>query len=986
MPAEEAIAFLADMISEDPSDTETSHYGQEAMETEYDFISMVQDFYTSEEITDNPACGKCKLRNDEDWEKKLELPRLVLKQGVHWPDDPIRLVLISEGPEDVDYQGNRLLFTLIDQVFDGTPPPMLWIPAVRCMSDDKKAATAKTQEHCTNLFLRRVLLSENMIANDALIIAIGSGAWKALHSCADGKPKPASVNDVHGLPSKLTFSGQDIMEAEIASRELDIMPVLHPSYILKNMRRMDDIATDFQKIRNVLASGWNALAIMEGQKLIKDKAKLMTSPLTCKEVEDIADEIFTLSKGGEIVMDVESRSTKLASTGNYLTLTGFGASETRAFQFADEAMSFTKPILRLLKEKGASIVGQNIYFDFMMLFKQRLIDGIHDLPETHRDTMIMHQLIDENSPAGLKTMVQQYFGIPDWSNFLPSNVDYGKIPLEQLTPYHACDLCYNKKLYHHLQEIIDLEEVSGTWVIDYVELMHTVDRILLGASISGMKLNVPYMAQLERQYTQQMEELRNWFDQPLFQRVAASLDGMDKELKGTISGSLCEYPLAEEYDVEKHKFNPASTQQLGAYLAIALDPKTKTTLFKKIGRSLRTPKGAISLNEANLEAIKTNLSLTEVLMREHQHVIEALGKVLEYREKSKIFGTYVTGMTKHMWPDECVRAQWKVRGTVTGRLSCSDPNLQQVHRDKAIKNIFIPKREGWLFMQFDLSQAEMRGLASVTGDEALAAGYRKGLDMHKYVASKAFGVSYEQVTKDQRQAAKGIGFASIYGSSAYGLAAKNGLPVDKCQELLDNFFAEFPKVQPWIKCQHYMQQTEGHVVGILGRKRHLPAHLAREDGGADLLRECQNYSIQNLASDFNLLILVALMTRKLDEWRLREGRDPDAVVNFVNTVHDSLIFEVQPMYAADLAEAYYEALGEVNELYREVVGEAWVDMAGDMEIGPAWGSLVGCNLVLDGDETCVMIPVQVPATEEQDAYMTEQTIAYYFADYLEPKD
>lgn len=975
MQVDTIIGFPTDLLeATDPAYITTSTYGKEAMEQEYDFIDFIPELYEGEG-PENEQCGKCKRKDSKDCTTTFALPRIVIKDSNPLPDDPIRLVVLSEGPEDIDYQGNKLLFTLFDQVFDGNPPPILWLPAVRCLT--AKAPTATIQTFCASTYLKQILLSTYLVASDALIVAVGSNAWKSLHAIAIGQPKPASVNDIHGLPSRLSFEGNDIAgNITDSPRELDIMPVLHPAYIIKNMRKMDTIATDFHKIKNVLAVGWNALTLMNEQDEIKKKTEFYSSPLTCNEVEELVTKMMEIS-GGELVLDIESRNIKLASTGNYLTLTGFGASNNRAFQLADDAITFTKLILKRIKEQGGSIIGQNIYFDFMMLFKHRLIDSIEDLPEVHRDTMVMHQLIDENAPAGLKTMVQQYFGIPDWSNSLPSGTDYGKIPMEQLAPYHACDLCYNNKLYHHLQDIIDLEEVSGTWVIDYVDLMHKVDRILLGASMSGMKLDVRYMAQLEKEYTLQMDELSAWFDQPIFQRVVASLADMDKALKETIATSLCDYPLIEVYDIERHKFNPASTQQLGAYLAIALDAPTKTFVFKKIGRSLRTPKGAISLNEANLSAIKTNLSLTEKLMTEHKHIIEALGKVLEYREKSKIFGTYVTGMTKHMWPDECVRAHFKVRGTVTGRLACSDPNLQNIPRDKTIKNMFIPKRSNWLFAQFDLSQAEMRGLASVTGDTALAAGYRQGLDMHKYVASKAFNIKYEQVTKDQRQAAKSIGFASIYGSSAYGLASKNGLPVDKCQELLDNFFNEFPNVQPWIKTQHYQQKTQEYVVGVLGRKRHLPTHLSREDGGEDLLRECQNFSIQNLASDFNLLTLVSLISEKIDKFKLT-GR-----VDFVNTVHDSLIFEVEPEAVDLLAKAYYEALYDVNTLYAEVVGESWVDMAADMELGTAWGKLVGCTLDSTDAEPSVRIPVVTQATETEPEYVDYFTVFQYFADHIQ---
>lgn len=915
--------------------TFTPDYGNEIIESPISLVplSNIPSLFFPTKEEEIATCGKCRLLGAEQGVYRKAATQDTLSTLI----EPAKLVLLWEAPEDDKSQANKLIFNLLYQLLEGELPPILVAFAVRCANE--KSNTAKLLEACSGKYLKRVLLSPDYVAQDAIIAAIGSNAWKALHFIAKDSPAPSNISDIHGLPSQLSFVGDAGEE-----RTLTVVPTLHPSFVLRNTRRMDDILMDFQRIVGIMEGGWDSKDVLDEQEQIKENAVLLHSMPSIGELSEIADGLIAESDG-VLVLDVEGRSVHLPSCGNYLTLTGFGASDKVAFQLADSAITATTYLLHKIRDAKGLLVGQNIYYDFMMLYKQRLISSIDDLPE-YRDTMIMHQLIDENAPAGLKTMVQQYFGVPDWSKALPKDTDFGKIPMDQLAPYHACDLCYNHKLYSHLADIVDLEEISGTWVIDYIQFMHQVDKLLLGASMSGMQIDLEYLSTLEKQYQEKMEEIMDWFAQPLFHRIVAGLKELDTDMKKTIAQTFCTFPLPEEYEETQHLFNPGSTQQLGAYLAIVLDAPTKQRLFQALGKSLRTPSGAISLNETNITSIKVHLSKTEKMQQEFATIIQALTNILEYREASKILGTYIVGMAQQIWPDGCVRAHWKVRGTVTGRLACSNPNLQNIPRSQAIKKMFIPKRPDWVFMQFDLSQAEMRGLASFTGDTALAAGYRQGLDMHKYVASKAFSVNYEDVTHEQRQAAKTIGFASIYGSSAYGLAAKNNLSVEKCEELLQNFFKEFPKVQPWIDEQHYKVRTQEYVEGALGRKRHLPSSMAIEEAGTDLLREGQNAPIQNLASDFNLLLLVILMDTKLEEHGCRQ------YVDFVNTVHDSLIFEVHPAYCENLFAAYESAMKEVNSFYAGVMGEdKWVDMAGEAEIGVSWGDLKEYAL---GDE----IPVR----------------------------
>lgn len=302
--------------------------------------------------------------------------------------------------------------------------------------------------------------------------------------------------------------------------------------------------------------------------------------------------------------------------------------------------------------------------------------------------------------------------------------------------------------------------------------------------------------------------------------------------------------------------------------------------------------------------------------------------------------------------------------------------------------MIVPKNRQRIFMQFDLSQAEMRGLASFSGDETLAKGYREGLDMHKYVGSMAFKVPYEKITKEQRQAAKSIGFASIYGSSAAGLASKNGLPVVTCEELLENFFTMCSKVKPnYIQAMHKQWQETSYVIGALGRLRHLPRSLSTESGCGDLLREAQNSPIQGLASDFNMLTFLQMHDLLETSPTFKPLK---AHVEAVNTVHDSLVFEVDPFWGELLYDLYITAQSQVNLLFAssEIFGDNWVDMAGDAEAGISYGDLLPCTKEWEPElpELTSFLAVEVTSKTEEGAEIKEQKSLFpYFTEELNKK-
>lgn len=903
---------------------------------------------------DESICAKCPLKPEN-----YNPPAFSCAGGYQLlSGEPFKLVVISESPtpdqqaanlQMTDTAGN-LFMSAVAQVYGEIPPEMLFLSTMACVPDvGGKTPTAAACKKCAQAHLLPLLLSSSLVADDAIIVAAGANAWKTINTLAKGSPTADSIIKVFSMPTELTFTGTPLLNyaegVEQVERTFAVMPILHPAYILKMPQKIEDFTLCIQRLWKLATGGLASVVDLEIFDKVKDNAILYSDPLSLANLEEIVSYI----KQGErpvVSFDVECKNLDLTDPSNALTLLGFGLSSEQAIQFEGAAMKAVTYLFRRFKEEQITVVGHNIFFDFMILYKHRLILSTEDLPN-YVDTRIMAHLIDENAPASLKLLCQQYLGVPDWSTSISTYVQqYGSfaaVPTEKLRPYHAMDLCKNLDLYYCFLAIVQSEEVSQFWKIDYLDYTHRVDRTLMQMSMNGIGVNLEYKKNLEVEYTQKLAQERTWFRQPIFARVVATLQTMTKELKAQVTENLSSFPLVEEYDYAKHEFNPSSTDHVAAFIAATLSPETKLAIKKQLGRNAFTKGGSMSMKEDNLSVYKSTLLANPETKQQYGIVIETIDKVLAYREKIKSLGTYIIGIDKFLWNDGVFRPHFKIYGTVTGRLSCADPNAQNFPRDKTIKRMIVPKRPGYIFMQFDLSQAEMRGLASFSGDETLAKGYRDGLDMHKYVGSMAFNVPYDQITKDQRQAAKSIGFASIYGSSAAGLASKNGLPVTTCEELLENFFTMCSKVKPnYIQAMHKQWQETGYVIGALGRLRRLPRSLSTESGCGDLLREAQNSPIQGLASDFNMLTFLQMHELIETDNRFTPLKGHVAAVN---TVHDSLVFEVDPYWAESLYDLYHEAQVQVNALFAtpDIFGASWVDMAGDAEAGITYGDLLPCT-------------------------------------------
>ena len=273
---------------------------------------------------------------------------------------------------------------------------------------------------------------------------------------------------------------------------------------------------------------------------------------------------------------------------------------------------------------------------------------------------------------------------------------------------------------------------------------------------------------------------------------------------------------------------------------------------------------------------------------------EVVGMILEYRELKKLISTYISALPTYINPETGkIHTTYNQTVTATGRLSSSNPNLQNLpirsERGQLIRQAIIPD-EGCMFLSADYSQIELRLMAHFSQDPHMVEAFRSGQDVHAATAAKIFGVAIEDVTKEQRRQAKTANFGIIYGISAFGLAQQLDCSRSEAKALIDGYFTAFPGVIDYIERQKELARQQGYAVTLFGRKRYLPdivSHNATVRSFAE--RNAVNSPIQGTAADIIKMAMVAISNRlKL------EGLQ----ANMIMQVHDELNFNV-PMNEVD---------------------------------------------------------------------------------------
>ena len=350
------------------------------------------------------------------------------------------------------------------------------------------------------------------------------------------------------------------------------------------------------------------------------------------------------------------------------------------------------------------------------------------------------------------------------------------------------------------------------------------------------------------------------------------------------------------YDLAGTTFNINSPKQVGELLfdKLQLDPKAK-----------KSKTGQYSTSEEVLLAIK------------EKHPV--VGLILEYRALSKLITTYISALPGYIAADGKIHTTYNQTVTATGRLSSSNPNLQNLpirsERGRFIREAVIPD-DGCLFLSADYSQIELRLMAHFSQDEHLLAAFRNGQDIHAATAAKIFGIPLDQVTKDQRRQAKTANFGIIYGISAFGLSQQLDCSRTEAKQLIDDYFAAFPRVIEYIESQKELARQNGYAETLFGRKRYLPdIHSQNATVRSFAERNAVNAPIQGTAADIIKIAMVSIHRRFKEE---------NLQAQMIMQVHDELNFNVPAAEVDRVREIVVSEMQNAVQLSVPLIAECGV--------------------------------------------------------------
>jgi DNA polymerase I len=552
-------------------------------------------------------------------------------------------------------------------------------------------------------------------------------------------------------------------------------------------------------------------------------------------------------------------------TGYYIPIGHGRLQATDVDELLDENVPFDlvrEHIGTLLEDPEIIKIAQNFKYDLVVLERAGFrMDG------PLFDTMIASYLIDPAGRHNLDTLAQQHLG----HTMIPISELIGKgkqqgsfahVSIDKATEYSGEDALVTYKLAGLFEPQIESMELTSLLHDIEMPLMH----VLIAMERNGIRVDRDMLAQLSEEIRSDIERLES-----------------------------------EIYDAAGETFNINSTQQLG------------TILFEKMQLpTQKKTKTGYSTDQDTLETLasKTNHPLPKFM--------------LDYRHLTKLLGTYIDTLPELLDPDtQRVHTSFNQTVASTGRLSSSDPNLQNIpvrtELGGRIRAAFVPQ-PGWGMMSADYSQVELRVLAHISGDERLREAFRNDEDIHAATASAVFDLAPAFITADERRQAKAINFGVIYGQTAFGLSQALGIPRGEAQKFITSYFETYSGVAAYRDRVIEEAVSNGYVSTMLGRRREIP-ELGMKDRNRRNFGErlAINMPIQGTAADMIKIAMINI-NRRLDT----DGFD----ANMLLQVHDELVFEAPP-----------DEMDALSDLVRDEMSSAIVldvPIKVDIGVGANW--------------------------------------------------
>ena len=547
------------------------------------------------------------------------------------------------------------------------------------------------------------------------------------------------------------------------------------------------------------------------------------------EMQQLAD-LFLTKKF--LVLDTETTSTTAIDA--ELVGLSFSVKEFEAFYIPipenrEEALRIVNIFKPVYENDEILKIGQNLKYDLEVLRNYNVC-----LRGKMWDTMIAHYLIQPELRHNMDYLAEIYL------NYQTIHIDEligprGKnqrsmrsLPPSQVYEYACEDADITHRLKNKLEP--ELKKIGAEYLFYNIEM--PLMPVLAEMEMNGVSIDIASLSETSKQLTERMHEIE-----------------------------------AHIYELAGEQFNIASPKQVGDILFGKM---------KIIEKPKRTKTGQYVTSEEVLQQLQGKHPIVHA--------------ILEHRGLKKLLGTYVDTLPTLINPRTGhIHTSFNQTITATGRLSSSDPNLQNIpvrgEDGKEIRKAFVPE-QGCLFFSCDYSQIELRVMAHLSGDENMIETFREGHDIHAATAAKIYKKAIDKVSRDERTKAKRANFGIIYGITVFGLAERLDISRSEAKELIDGYFNTFPKVKDYMEKSVEVAKQQGYVTTLFGRRRYLPdIHSANRTIAGFAERNAINAPIQGTAADIIKIAMIRI-ARRFTEEGIRS--------KMILQVHDELNFSVYP--------------------------------------------------------------------------------------------
>jgi DNA polymerase-1 len=529
-----------------------------------------------------------------------------------------------------------------------------------------------------------------------------------------------------------------------------------------------------------------------------------------------------------------------------------------------ETLAILEPFKAFFEHTEIEKIGHNLKYDLKVLKNYEL-----NVNAPLFDTMIAHYLVNPDMRHNMDVLAETYLDYSPQSItelIGKKGVNQGSmrdVAVEKQTEYAVEDA----DITFQLKDYFEKEMLAAQTMDLYKKVELPLVKVLTAIECEGINLDVPFLEELSKNLTVDIQKLEK-----------------------TI------------FDAAGETFNLASPKQLGPILFDKL---------KLVDKPKKTKTGQYSTAE----------DVLSYLAKEHPIVSD----ILDWRSLKKLQNTYVDALPKEINPETGrVHTIYNQAVAATGRLSSNNPNLQNIPirtaRGQQVRKAFVPRDDQHVLMAADYSQIELRIIAALSKDEGMLAAFLNNEDIHQATAAKVFNVPLEEVTRTQRGNAKTVNFGIIYGVSAFGLSQQTDLNRTEAKELIDTYYATYPKLRNYIQEQVDFARDNGYVTTVLGRRRYLKdinSQNAVVRGAAE--RNAVNAPIQGSAADIIKLAMIAIQSKlESENWKAK----------MLLQVHDELVF--------DVPKEEVEALQKMVKNEMENAFLLDVPLVVDMGIGTNW--------------------------------------------------